>query len=236
MLKVELHTHTADDPVDEIPYTTRQLIDRVAQLGYQALAVTLHDRQLDIRPFASYAAERGVTLIPGVERTIEGRHVLLLNFRRGAMDVRSFEGLAWLKANEPGLIIAPHPFFPLSESLREKMDLHASLFDAVEWHGMFTNVVNFNRAAERWARAHGKPIVGNGDVHRLFQLGTTWSVIDAAPDPDAICEAIRQGRVEVQTKPMSWVHAVSLAVQLSLTLASQRMRGGKQLVGGELSG
>ena len=80
MLKVELHAHTSDDPVDDIPYSTHQLIDRAAQLGYHALAITLHDRQLDVRPFASYAAERGITLIPGIERTIEGRHVLLLNF------------------------------------------------------------------------------------------------------------------------------------------------------------
>jgi hypothetical protein len=30
MLKVELHTHTSDDPVDRIPYTTCELIDRAA--------------------------------------------------------------------------------------------------------------------------------------------------------------------------------------------------------------
>ena len=82
MLKVELHTHTADDPEDTIPHTTFELIDRAAALEYDALAITLHDHQLDLKPFARYAAERGITLIPGVERTIEGRHVLLLNFAR----------------------------------------------------------------------------------------------------------------------------------------------------------
>jgi len=76
MLKVELHTHTADDPVDRIPHTTVELIDRAAALGYDALAITLHERQLDLQRFAPYAAELGLVLIPGVERTIEGRHVL----------------------------------------------------------------------------------------------------------------------------------------------------------------
>ena len=32
MLKVELHTHTADDLVDRIPYTTFELIDRAIEL------------------------------------------------------------------------------------------------------------------------------------------------------------------------------------------------------------
>ena len=78
-------------------------------MGYHALAVTLHDRQLDLRRYASLAAERGVTLIPGIERTIQGKHVLLLNFSSAAEDVRSFDDLAVLKRREAGLVIAPHP-------------------------------------------------------------------------------------------------------------------------------
>ena len=52
MVKVELHTHTADDPVDRIPYTSEQLIDRAAAHGYDALSITLHERQgaLPARP------------------------------------------------------------------------------------------------------------------------------------------------------------------------------------------
>ena len=80
MLKVELHTHTADDPQDRIPYSTRELIDLAAAQRFDALAITLHDRQLDVEPLRPYAAERGVVLIPGIERTIHGKHVLLLNF------------------------------------------------------------------------------------------------------------------------------------------------------------
>ena len=60
MLKVELHTHTVDDRVDHIPHTAFELIDRAAALSYQALAITLHDLQLDIRPLKPYAAERGI--------------------------------------------------------------------------------------------------------------------------------------------------------------------------------
>lgn len=72
MLKVELHTHTADDPIDSIPHSTLELIDRAAALHYDALAITLHDRQLDIRRLAPYAAERGIPLVPGIERSIQG--------------------------------------------------------------------------------------------------------------------------------------------------------------------
>ncbi|MBI2189760.1 MAG: PHP domain-containing protein [Acidobacteria bacterium] len=208
MLKVDLHSHTSDDPIDRIPYSSRELIDRAAALGYDALAITLHDRQLDIALLAPYAAERGVTLIPGIERTIEGRHVLLLNFQAAAEDVRSFDDLARLRQREAGLVVAPHPYFPAAQSLFGRLTRHADLFDAVEYNAMYTASLNFNLPAVRWARRHGKPMVGNGDVHRFAQLGTTYSLVEAAADAASICHAIRTGRVRVETRPLTWPTAV----------------------------
>jgi predicted metal-dependent phosphoesterase TrpH len=214
MLKVELHAHTADDPVDRIPHTGVELVDRAVALGYDALAITLHERQLDLRRLAPYAAERGLILIPGVERTVQGRHVLLLNFKDGAEEVRTFDDLARLKQRQRGLVIAPHPFFPTTSCLWGLLDRHRDLFDAVEYNAMFTSSVNFNRAAERWAVRHGKPLVGNGDVHRLHQLGTTYSLVDAIPDADAICAAIAGGRVQVERTSLSWSAVARTLVQM----------------------
>ena len=214
MLKVELHAHTSDDPVDDIPHSTPQLIDRAALLGYQAVAITLHDRQLDLRPFTSYATDRGITLIPGIERTIEGRHVLLLNFSSATESVHSFDDLARLKSRERGLVVAPHPFYPIGSALRERMDRYADLIDAVEYNAMFTSLMNFNTQAMRWARALGKPMVGNGDVHRLRQLESTYSLVEAEPNPDAICEAIRDCRLDVHAQPLSIAAAASIMSEL----------------------
>ena len=214
MLKVDLHIHTSDDPADPISYSTFDLIDRAAELGYGALAITLHDRQLDIEPYRDYAAACGIVLIPGIERTIDGRHVLLLNFSRAAETVSSFEDVARLKTRERGLVIAPHPFYPAGSALRGYMNTYAHLFDAVEWNAMFTPRINFNAIAQWWARKHGKPMVGNGDVHRLEMLGTTYSLVDAAPNADAICEAIAAGRVQVVATPYSLFTAGRIMAQL----------------------
>jgi predicted metal-dependent phosphoesterase TrpH len=224
MLKVELHTHTADDPCDAIPHTAEELIDRAAELGYGALAITLHERQLELGRLRPYAAERGVVLIRGIEQAIEGRHVLLLNFRTGAGEVRTFDDLARLRRREPGLVVAPHPFFPTSSCLRDLLDRHRDLVDAVEYNAMFTRTLNFNDAAERWAKRHGKPLVGNADVHRLHQLGTTYSLVDADPDPDAICAAIAAGRVRAVSQPLSWLTAVRTVAGMFIADALPRRR------------
>ncbi len=203
MLKVDLHLHTGDDPVDRIPHSTAALVDRAALLGFDALAITLHDSQFTNPRLTAYARERGIVIIPGIERTIAGRHVLLVNFDRGAAEsVRSFGDLRRLKRNGEGLVIAPHPWFPDGSCLRAALDAHPDLFDAVEWSYFWTGGLNFNARAARWARTHGKPVVGNSDLHVLRQLGRTYSLVDAPADASAICEAIRQGRVQLHTQPV----------------------------------
>jgi predicted metal-dependent phosphoesterase TrpH len=225
MLKVELHAHTGDDPVDPIPYSTYDLIDRAAALGYGAMAVTLHDRQLDVRRFRRYAAERGIVLIRGIERTIEGKHVVLLNFSARAENVMTFADLARLKTRERGLVVAPHPFFPSPVCLWSALERHRDLFDAVERNAMYLRGVDFNRRAEEWAARRSKPIIGNCDVHRLAQLGTTYSLVDAPADADAICEAIRAGAVRVESRPLSHVEAARVIGAMMLDRVRQIERG-----------
>lgn len=224
MLKVELHAHTADDPVDRIPHSSEDLIDRAAALGFDALAITLHEKRLDVRHLRHYAADRGIVLVPGIEQTIRGRHVLLLNFSAAAEEVRTFDDLARLRRREQGLVVAPHPFFPGATCLGALLDAHADLVDAVERNAMFTRAIDFNRRAERWAAAHGKPVVGNSDVHRLYQLGTCYSLIDAAPDPAAICEAVRAGRVTVAASPLTFLRAATTMADLALADLRARTR------------
>lgn len=218
MLKTELHIHTSDDPHDHIPYSTPDLIDRAADLKYDALAITLHDAWFDVRGLTKYARERDITLIAGIERTIEGKHVLLLNFDAASERVNTFDDLADLRRAQPaGLVIAPHPFYPTGYCLNGALERHSDLFDAVELNAFYTaQVDHFNRKAVDWAQRTGKPIVANADVHRLKQLGATFSLVDAEPDPTAICEAIRAGRVEIRTRPLTIVEAATHLAELAI--------------------
>jgi hypothetical protein len=122
------------------------------------------------------------------------------------MAVRSFDDLARLKQRRrEGLVVAPHPFFPGGSCVRGALDAHASLFDAVEWSYFWTRAVDFNTRAARWAAARGLPVVGNSDMHDIRQLGRTFTRVDAPADAAAICEAVREGRVELRSEPVPYV-------------------------------
>ena len=219
-LKVDLHLHSAEDPEDLISHDAQTLVERAHLLGFDALALTLHDRQLSDPRLSAYAKDLGITLIPGLERTIEGRHVLLLNFPAAAESVRSLHEIAVLKSRCNGIVVAPHPFFPHPSCLRGWMDTDPDLFDAVEWSYFWTAGLNFNERAARWAHAHGKPVVGNSDLHDLRQLGRTYSLVDSEPGADAVCAAIRAGRVALETTPVP-------ALELAQVLGGMFRRGRK---------
>jgi predicted metal-dependent phosphoesterase TrpH len=209
VLKVDLHLHSREDPVDPIAHDATALIDRAAELGFHALALTLHDRQLESARLDAYARDRGILLLRGIERSIQGKHLLLINFE-GAEAVRTFDDVARLKARGNGLVIAPHPFFPDRSCLRSTMDERRDLFDAVEWSYFWTHGIDFNARAADWARKHGKSDVGNSDLHDLRQLGRTHSWVASERDADAVCDAIRHGRVTIETKPVPVLELASV--------------------------
>jgi predicted metal-dependent phosphoesterase TrpH len=226
VIKVELHAHTAEDPCDYIPHSTRDLIDRASRLGYGAVAITLHDRHYDPAPDQAYAQSRGLLLIQGIEKTIQGRHMLLLNFPAESEAVASFEDLRQLRARHPrGLVIAPHAFYPIGSAIGDDADRHADLIDAIEVNSMFTSWLDFNGRAVRWARANGKPVVGNTDLHLLEQMGTTYTLVDAPADADAICDAIRGGRVELQSTALPSWRAASIFVRMLVAGLIGKVRG-----------
>jgi predicted metal-dependent phosphoesterase TrpH len=215
MLKAELHAHIDQDPLDkgEIAFSAKQLIDAAAEQGFQVLAITCHNHVYSNLEMERYAWEKGIVLLSGVELTVERKHVLVYNLQPGKMGtIKTLAELEELKKNHPEmLVIAPHPFHPNPSCLREKVLEHLGLFDLWEYSFFYTAGFNPNRKTERLAQQHQKPLVGCSDVHYLSDLGRTYTLIDCPLNKQAIFRALRAGKVEVKTTPLS------LAAFLSIT-------------------
>jgi hypothetical protein len=208
-LKSDLHLHTAEDPLDRIRYSSKDLISKAADEGFDVISITNHHKMTFNQDLFSYARERGILLIPGVELTIKRRHVLVLNpppFKACS----DFPSLSRLRRPET-LIIAPHPYFPGTYSLNGYLLRYLHLFDALEYCHFYSPRINFNQRAVEVSRSFGFPLVGNSDAHFLSQLGTTYSFIYAEKNLEAIFEAIRQNRVKVATRPLKTFEMGSIA-------------------------
>jgi len=200
-LKADLHLHTGEDPNDRVSYSARELISKAADQGFEVLSITNHQCLTFDQKLSAYARERGILLIPGMEMNIRSRHVLVLNPPVGKR-VSDFSSLTALRRPDR-LIMAPHPYFPNPRSLNGYLLKNLKAFDAVEYCHFYSDQINFNQRAVRVCRQHGLPLVGNSDTHFLGQLGTTYSLIYAEKEMEAIFEAIRQKRVEIVSRPLT---------------------------------
>jgi len=203
-LKADIHIHTGDDPLDYVIHSNREMIDHAANLGFDVLSITNHDFMSHREELTDYAEHRGIVLIPGVEATIENRHVLIYNFDYWSSPPRTFEDVYRLRRDNPDLlVVAPHPFFPSQFCLQRKLLEHIELFDGIEYSHFYMKKMNFNRRAEGLACRTDRTLVGTSDAHFLWQMGVTYSYIEAKEKSlSAVLEAIRQGKVEVATRPL----------------------------------
>jgi len=201
LLKADLHLHTAEDPCDRVRYTAKELISKAAGEGFDVLSITNHQRMTFDQELSSYAQERGILLIPGMEITVRRRHVLLLNPPSGKT-FSDFPSLSKLRRPET-LIIAPHPYFPGTYSLNGYLLKHLDLFDGLEYCHFYSLRINFNQRAIDLSQSHGFPLIGNSDAHFLSQFGTTYSLIYAEKNLRSIFAAIRGNRIEVITRPLT---------------------------------
>ncbi len=199
-LKADLHLHTAEDPVDRVGYTAEELIAKAADEGFDVISVTNHRQVTFSEDLFSYAKERGILLIPGVELNIQRRHVLVLN-PPSFKACSDFTSLSKLRRPET-LIIAPHPYFPGTTSLNGYLLKHLNLFDALEYSHFYSSRINFNRKAGEISQSFGLPLVGTSDAHLFAQLGSTYSLIHSEKTLEAVFAAIRQKRVEVISRPL----------------------------------
>jgi predicted metal-dependent phosphoesterase TrpH len=213
-LKADLHLHTREQD-RFITYDARDLIDRAARSGFHVLSITNHNTVTFSADLEGYARERGILLVPGVEMTVEGKHVLIYNVDVTAERIRTFADLRRLRRPE-WLVAAPHPFFPASYALRNRLLEEIDLFEAIEFSHFYTRRIDFNHAAVRLAKETGLPLVGTSDSHFVRQLGTTFSLIEGEPTVASVLEAIRKGAIRVDSRPLTLRECAAIGLSMAV--------------------
>jgi predicted metal-dependent phosphoesterase TrpH len=206
MIKVDLHMHSGEDPEDGLRYPATALVDKAVELGFAAIAITLHGKVLEDERVFGYARQKGLLLIRATEWNLERVDVLLYNVtQREAERLKTFEDLRAFKRERGDdlLIVAPHPYYPVGHSLGKQLERNIDVFDAIEFAQIHLPWYNPNRRAVRVAQQHGKPIVANSDAHNLWMFGRHYTLVEAEPTQASIFRAIREGRLQWQSPPIS---------------------------------
>ena len=200
--KANFHAHTSDDPKDPIPYTVFEYIDEGKRLGFHVLAVTCHNKFAYKEEYKSYAEEKGITLIFGIEKEIEGGDVIILNPQKDAETISSLEELRQYKKAHPEIfVIAPHPYLPI-HSLGTLLEKYIDVFDAIESTWFYSKRFNMNVEAERIAKKYNLPFIATSDTHDLGWLEYSYALIDAHDaSMESVFRAIREHKYVNKTSP-----------------------------------
>ncbi len=222
-LRMELHSHTDYDPRDWIKHSAEQLIDEAARQGIHVLAITCHRALQWSAALREYAHTAGVLLVPAVEASIEGKDVLIYGLERFEHPM-SFDQLRRLRSeNSDVFTIAPHPFYP-GPCLGPLLFQYQDCFDAIEYCHFYTSQVNFNQKAVEAAHLLNKPLVGTSDIHFLTQVGkTTSTVMVRERSLSAVSEAVKEGRVTLETRPLSSAAFASQVLEMGWMTAKSHL-------------
>ncbi len=204
-LKVNLHFHTSEDPLDFfIDYDVYSGIDKAQKEGFQALALTCHRKFVYKKEMGEYAKEKGVLLIPGIELEIEKAHVILLNCDKEAEDIKSFQDLKkYRQKNKEVLVLAPHPYFGFF-SLNSRLEKYIKLFDIIELAWFFTPGFNRNKKAVRTAQKFKKPLVATSDTHNIKYLNKSFAWVEVEDfSLKSLLKGIKNNKIVNHLKPLS---------------------------------
>lgn len=219
MLKADLHLHAEEDKHHKIKYDSKELIDYAAKKGFEVLALTFHRDVYYNEYLKEYAKNKNILLIPGVEKLIEGKEVLIYNISRTESDkLKTFDDIRNLKEKKDILVIAPHPYFKIWNCLGKKLVENIDLFDAIEYSHFYLPFFNLNKKAVEVAKKFSKPLIGTSDAHNLFQIGMTYSLVDSEKNIESFFKAIKNGKTELKTKPVSLKYFIWRSFKMALDI------------------
>jgi predicted metal-dependent phosphoesterase TrpH len=194
-VKADLHVHTIYSRDSLI--TPEDLVFYAKKRGLTAVAITDHDT---VEGALKIAKETDFLIIPGIEVSSRNGHIVGLNLQEPVQKGLSADETVDKIHDAGGIAVACHPFALFKGSLGK----HTSAkFDAIET--INASAFPFNRStkkAQEIANRFGISCVAGSDAHYGPAVGYAYTVIDAEPQVDAICNAILKGLCQPFGKPI----------------------------------
>lgn len=223
-LRGNLHAHTTNSDGARTP---QEVVDAYAALGYDFLMLSDHDWLTDTGPLDS----RGMTLIPGVEVTAKGPHLLYLRAAHVPVPHPDRQAVIHEIRAHHGVAIANHPNWEWHYNhCPQDLLAHWTGYAGLEiYNGVVRRLEGSPLATDRWDRllSVGRRVWGyaNDDSHASDgDDGLAWNVVRSAPrECDAIVNALQHGAFYASTGvEITAIEATESSIRVE-TANAQRM-------------
>ncbi len=192
-LKLDLHLHTSHSY--DCDLSLDQIEEKCLEIGLDGYAVTDHDSIEGVSEALN--RKNGLTVIPGLEVSAKGAHVLGLGISEIVSDNQGILKTVDDIHEKGGLAVLAHPY-GLPKSWVNIHKVKDAGFDAIETSNSsqipYKIIHNLNN---RLAEKLQLPKTGGSDSHVIGTIGRSYTVIDTdTPTVNDILDSIKKGRCE----------------------------------------
>jgi predicted metal-dependent phosphoesterase TrpH len=192
-LKLDLHVHTSHSY--DCDLSLDQIEEKCLEIGLDGYAVTDHDSIKGLSE--AIARKNGLTVIPGLEVSAKGAHVLGLGICEIVSDNQGIQKTVDDIHEKGGLAVLAHPY-GLPKSWVNMHKVEDAGFDAIETSNSsqipYKIIENLNN---RLAEKLHLPKTGGSDSHVIETIGRSYTVVETDTSAvNDILDAIKNGRCE----------------------------------------
>lgn len=192
MIRADLHIHTTYSPDASI--NPKTIVNQLYAHPYiKAAAITDHNTTKGyhkIRKLAS--AYEDILIIPGIEVSTTEGDIIILGLAELPPRPWTPENIINYTKQQNGITVAAHPYrtYGLGD-LAKNYD-----FDAIEvLNGISTPQAN--KMAQKLAKTMSLPGVAGSDAHRVDEMWTVYTEVQASSNTEEILTAIKKGLVKI---------------------------------------
>lgn len=207
--KIDPHTHTWHSR--DCPVSPERLVRAAKRNGMDGVAITNHGR------FAGHteAQEAGgpaFHVIPGEEVYSDAGEIIGLFIHEEIPNGLTAEATCEAIRAQGGVVIVPHPYDryrkgAIGEAVLDRL-VAAGLVDAIEVYNSRMVAPMDNRAAKRYATAHGLSMTVGSDGHSTWEYGASYIAIAPFSDATSFLANLPSATPHPHRSPQ-WVHVVS---------------------------
>ena len=199
-LKGNLHTHTTMSDGELAP---AKVIAEYERRGYDFLALSDHD--VYVAP-CDYQSQTKLILLPGVEVTAMGLHVLQIGVEERLEPLADRQKVLDQINARKGLAVLNHPNWEwhYNHFPQEQMQELEGATGLEVYNGVIERLEGMALASDRWDRllSLNRWLWGfaNDDAHLQSDIGIAWNVVQVNEhSPAAVIDALRRGRFYAST-------------------------------------
>jgi len=192
MIKLDLHVHTLYS--GDAMINPKQIVEQLNSHPFMhGVAITDHDTlegYFQVRKLAS--SYKDIVIVPGIEVSTKQGHVTILGIEEKPNRPITAEETVDFAHQKGGLIIIPHPYRELGlGDLAENIQA-----DAIEIYNP-TVPPEKNKMASALAKVKKLPGVAGSDAHKIQDLWTAYTEVDAQLSVEDVLKAIKKGLLKV---------------------------------------